>query len=115
MKEEVDLSKYDDRYYLILDRHKIVIYHLMMEKDWWNNTPYQPILLIYTCSAFEDCTTRQKRIATKEDLPEYNSNVKEISKEKFNEIRNQIEKFCIKETELKANKMRLCLQCEALC
>ena len=114
MKEEVDLSKYDDKCYLILDKYKITIYHLMMEKDWWNNTPYHPILLIYTCSAFKDCISRQKRIATKEDLPKYNSNVKEISNEKFNEIRDQIEKFYVKEVQLKADKVRLCLQCEAL-
>lgn len=115
MKEEVDLSKYDNKCYLILYKYKIIIYHLMMEKGWCNDTSYNPILLIYTCSAFEDCTIRQKRIATKEDFPEYNSNVKEISNEKFNEIRNQIEKFYNKEAELKANKIRLCLQYEALC
>ena len=72
MKGEIDLSKYDDKCYLILDKNKFTIYHLMMEKDWWNNTPYRPILLIYSCSVFEDCVSRQKRIATKEDLPEYN-------------------------------------------
>ena len=69
MKEEVDLSKYDDKCYMFLDKRKITIYHLMMAKDWWNDTPYYPILLIYTCSVFEDCTSKKKRIATKEDLP----------------------------------------------
>ena len=114
MKENIDFNKYDDKCYLSLSKYEFTIYHLMMEKDWWNNTPYQPMLLIYSCNVFGECTSRQKRIAVKEDLPEYNSNIKEIPIEKFNELRNQIEKLYVKETLLKSDKLRLYIQCEAL-
>lgn len=119
MEEEINFSKYDDKYFLCIEEnimeHKITIYHLMIEKDWWNNTEYRPILLLYSCNIFgADCVVHQKEIAQKRFLPEFNPNVKEISKEVFDQIKTQIENLSVEERTLKTNKFRFYLECKKL-
>lgn len=115
--EKVNFSKYNDKYFLCIEEgvlgHKVIIYHLIIEKDWWKGTDYQPILYLYGCDLFGgDCIVHKKEIAQSKFLPEFNTNVKEIDKELFNQLKAQIENLSVEETALKSNKLNFYLECK---
>lgn len=115
MKEEIDFSKYDNRCFLCLESglvdYKVITYDLSMEKQ---GTEYVPILLLYICDIFGECITDKRELASKKYFPEYNSNIKEISREQFNNLKNKIRSFSVNASKLKADKLHFYFQCEVL-
>lgn len=115
MEEDVDFSKYDNKCFLYLEKglidYKVIVYDLSMEKQ---GQRYVPILLLHSCDIFGDCINGQRELAQKKFFPEYNPNVKEISREQFIKLRDVIKGLRLEEVKAKADKLHFYFQCEAL-